>query len=275
MKKPIVIKVAGAEKGVLLITLLAKKMGVSRNEAKRLIDSRCVFVNNQRVWMARHELDRGDLIEVHGWRAAEGESPCAILWQDEHYLIIGKPAGWLSNGPGSIEERLEKETGRPVFAVHRLDRDTSGCMLLAWSIPDRERMIPVFQRREVKKVYEGIVVGKIPAGMEVIDRKVEGEEAVTLVNVLARKGPVSRAEFTLITGRTHQIRRHLNAYGLHLAGEKNYGKTSLDREEWRTITRHMLHAKLLAFPHPHTGKTVQVKAGLPDDYRAAAKALGV
>lgn len=275
MSKPQQFKVAGAETGTPLITLLARRLSVSRNEAKRLIDSRSVFVNNQRVWMAKHQLAGGDRIEVHGLRPEAGTKPCSILWQDDRFLIIDKPAGWLSNGPGSIEERLREENDRPVYAVHRLDRDTSGCMLLAWRRADVDRMIPVFQRREVLKVYEGLVIGKIPPGLSLITRSVEGEDAETRLRVVKKHGASARVEFTLVTGRTHQIRRHLTSFGLHLAGEKSYGATVLERPELRTIPRHMLHARMLGFPHPYTEKFIQVRAAFPSDYRAAARLLGV
>jgi RluA family pseudouridine synthase len=275
MTQPIKFKVAGPEKGLELISLIARRMKLSRNEAKRHIDSRQVFINDQRIWMARHAVSSGDVIEIHGLPEKDDDNPIGILWQDDHYVIVNKPSGWLANGPGSIEERLQKEQDRGVFAVHRLDRETSGCMLLAWTRADMELMIPVFQRREVKKVYEGLVIGKIPPDWSVINRTVEGEEAVTLVKVLRRKQQFSRVEFTLVTGRTHQIRRHLTACGLHLAGEKKYGATTLEKPVLRNLQRHMLHATILGFPHPHTEAFIQAKAPLPADYREAAKLLGL
>lgn len=275
MSKPVIFKVAGPEKGTTLIDLLAQKLKVSRNEAKRHIDSRQVFINEQRIWMARHKVSSGDRIEIHGTTAKDPDKDCEILWQDEHYLIVNKPAGWLANGEGSIEDKLSEQTGKAVFAVHRLDRETSGCMLLSWSKPDMELMIPVFQRREVKKVYEGIVIGRIPRDLTVINRTIEGEDAVTLLKVISSRGQVSRVEFTLVTGRTHQIRRHLTAYDLHLAGEKKYGTTVLEKTGLRKLGRHMLHAKLLGFPHPHTEEKIQARAGLPEDYKLAARELGV
>lgn len=277
MTKATVFKIAGPERGRQLIEILSQKLGVSRNAAKRLIDSRGVFVNNQRVWMARHEVETGDLIEIHGRVEQKPASagPVEILWQDDHYLMVNKPSGILSNGPDSVESKLTRELGREVFAVHRLDRDTSGCMLLAWSKVDMEKMIPVFQRRDVSKVYEGLVIGKWPSQTTVIDRRIEGEEAVTLVKLLKSNGPAARVEFTLITGRTHQIRRHLACLNLHLAGEKNYGTNLLGKQALRQIPRHMLHAKMLGFPHPVTGKFVQARAGIPADYKDAAKTLGV
>lgn len=277
VKKGRIIKVAGGEKGEELIGWMARKLAISRNAAKRYIDTRQVFVNRQRVWMARHELSAGDLVEILVPDEQTTAKPPRLepRWRDEHYLIINKPPGWLANGPGSVEERLSEELGRPVFAVHRLDRDTSGCMLLAWNKNDREKMIPVFQQREVIKVYEGLVIGKIPPGLDVINRKIEGEEAITRLKVLKRVGDVARVEFTLVTGRTHQIRRHLTMHQLHLAGDKNYGSTVIEKPMLRAIPRHMLHAKLLGFPHPVTGKFIEARAPLPDDYRAAAKVLGV
>lgn len=275
MTKPIQFKVAGPEKGLQLIALLSRRLKLSRNEAKRHIDSRQVFVNQQRIWMARHEVMSGDLIEVHGQIEADAEAPVDILWQDDYYVIINKPSGWLANGPGSIEERLKKQENREVYAVHRLDRETSGCMLLAWNKPDMDKMIPVFQRREVKKIYEGLVIGKIPDELSVINRTVEGEEAVTIVKILRRNKMFSRLEFILVTGRTHQIRRHLTAIDLHLAGEKKYGTTTLELPILRVLNRHMLHAKVLGFPHPYTEKAIEARAALPEDYRQAARALGV
>lgn len=272
-----IIKVAGGEKGEELIGWMARKLDISRNAAKKLIDTRQVFVNRQRVWMARHELNTGDLVEilVPEEKSEATLSRLQVRWRDDHYLIINKPPGWLANGPGSVEERLSEELGKPVFAVHRLDRDTSGCMLLAWHKADREKMIPVFQQREVIKVYEGLVIGKIPPGLDVINRKIEGEEAITRLKVLKRLGDVARVEFTLVTGRTHQIRRHLTMHQLHLAGDKNYGSTLIEKPVLRAIPRHMLHAKLLGFPHPVTGKFIEARSPVPDDYRAAAKVLGV
>ncbi len=277
VKKGRIIKVAGGEKGEELIGWMARKLDISRNAAKRLIDTRQVFVNRQRVWMARHILQTGDLVEilVAGESADEARPRLQVRWRDEHYLIINKPSGWLANGPGSVEEALTESLGRPVFAVHRLDRDTSGCMLLAWNKTGREKMIPVFQQREVIKVYEGLVIGKIPPGLDVINRKIEGEEAITRLKVLRRVGDIARVEFTLVTGRTHQIRRHLTMHQLHLAGDKNYGSTLIENPALRAIPRHMLHAKLLGFPHPVTGKFIEMRCPLPDDYRAAAKVLGV
>lgn len=276
MNKPILFKVAGPEKGMPLQDLLVRRLKISRNHAKRLLDTRQVFVNRQRIWMAKHEVKNGDQIEVQAGLDERNPSPeVEIIWQDDTYLVINKPPGWLANGPGSIEELATRKLERPVHAVHRLDKETSGCMLLAFEARDMEAMIPVFQKREVKKIYEGLVIGKIPSDLSVMDTRVDGEEAVTLVKVMRQNRDAARVEFTLITGRTHQIRRHLNALDLFLAGERSYGNTTLDIPALRTIRRHMLHAKTIGFPHPKTGKFVQVRAGLPDDFKAAAKALGV
>lgn len=256
--------------------VLAQRLKISRNHAKRLLDTRQVFVNSQRIWMTKHLVDTGDRIEVNAdIEEKNSATTCEILWKDDTYIIINKPSGWLSNGPASIEEQLQEQLGRTVHAVHRLDKETSGCMLLAYKKPDMEKMIPVFQKRDVKKIYEGLVIGKYPRDLSVMDKAVNGETAVTLVRSLKQNKLATRVEFTLITGRTHQIRRHLNGYNLFLAGERSYGKTTLDLPVLRNISRHMLHAKTLGFPHPLTEKFVQAKAPLPDDYKKAAVTLGV
>ena len=145
--------VGNGENGVFLQDFLAGRLDLSRNKAKQIIDGRTVFVNAKRVWMARHCLRSNDKVEFPDQTAESVNTPAAaakasILFEDDDYLVVDKPAGMLSNGQNSFEEKLRKQLNLPALrAVHRLDKDTSGCFLLAKSQAAFEKIVPLFQQR--------------------------------------------------------------------------------------------------------------------------------
>ena len=117
-----------------LVEFLAHHLQTSRKGARCLLDARVVFVNTKRVWMARHVLRTGDEVEVNMPAAAASHAgqPIPLLFQDSICVVANKPSGMLANGPDSLEEQLRSQMRCPELeAVHRLDRDTSGCLLCA------------------------------------------------------------------------------------------------------------------------------------------------
>jgi 23S rRNA pseudouridine1911/1915/1917 synthase len=262
-----------AAAGASLDAFLAAAAGVSRKQAKRWLDTRAVFVNGRRVWMAHHRLAADDRVELAtpaaepGPRAAGDAAPVAVLHEDPHYLVVDKPAGWLSNGPGSLEERLRRERPEPgLVAVHRLDRDTTGCFLFARSEEARRAAVEVFRRREVGKVYEAIVLGSFPRGVRTFAQPVDGQAASTEVTLL-RAGPAaSLVEVRIGTGRTHQIRVHLLGAGHPVAGDKAYGTSRALPAALRAVPRQMLHARRLRLVHPLGGPPVVAEAPRPHDF---------
>ena len=122
-----------AKDNLTLQDFIASWMSLSRNRAKSLIDARTVFVNSTRIWMARHRLKRGDIVEISGVPppARRSQAP-EILLDTPSFLVVNKPADCLANGPASAEQELRDFLKDPqIQAAHRLDRDTTGCLLMA------------------------------------------------------------------------------------------------------------------------------------------------
>jgi RluA family pseudouridine synthase len=268
--------VSGSERGLALVDYLARRLSVSKKRAKQLLDARAVFVNNQRVWMARHVLQRDDLVEVHApaTPARKAEGGLHILYEDNDYVAIDKPPGVLSNGPDSAETRLRKQLDNPrIEAVHRIDRDTSGCLLFAKSPKARDAAVTLFEGQQVKKTYVAIVHGRFPYGLNIIDTALEHLHAVTRVRVLRANDLASFLELRPETGRTHQLRKHLAGVRHPILSDKVYATTPIDHPALRRIPRQMLHAASIEFAHPGTGLHVAVRAREPADMTAARRDL--
>jgi 23S rRNA pseudouridine1911/1915/1917 synthase len=212
-----------------------------------------------------------------------------IAWQDEHLLVVDKPAGIVVHPARGHDEgtlvhgllALDAAGGdedRPGI-VHRLDRDTSGLLLVARSDEAHARLQDLIRRREVDRRYLALVRGAprsrrgriaAPIGRDRVDRMRHSldtatpREAVTRFEVLELLGPRALLEVSLETGRTRQIRVHLEAIELPVCGDRVYGVAGD-----LGLERQFLHAARLAFAHPFTGERVDVEAPLPDDLAAA------
>ena len=267
--------VTPGEAGTTLQEFLAEHLRLSKGKAKELLDRRVVFVNGRRIWMAKHELRARDEIEVQQPVApAVLKQPVKILFQDDVLLVADKPAGLLANGAGSVEERLREQLKLPELeAVHRLDRDTSGCLLFAKQRALREALVTLFGQREVTKVYHAIAAGRVPDDIRDIRTPVDGEPALTRVERLDANPQASHLKLNIETGRTHQIRRHLLAIHHPVVGDKQYGGRFQPAGQLAEIPRQMLHSAVLVFPHPQTGVTIRCNAPLPPDFRACLHRL--
>ncbi|MFH1476357.1 MAG: RluA family pseudouridine synthase [Verrucomicrobiota bacterium] len=286
------LKVRLSDHGANLIAFLAAHLQLSNHKAKALLDARRVFVNGQRIWMARHRLDPGDRVEIQeglsvgfiprcagddqGFPYGSALSRSAVLYESSDYLIANKPAGMLANGPQSLESGLRRLLGNGALtAVHRLDRDTSGCLLLAQQAQAEARIRPLFAQHRIRKIYHAIVSGFVPGPEQEITYPIEHRRARTLLRTLTATKRASHLWIKLETGRTHQIRRHLVAIGHPLLGDQQYATRRKVSPQERTIQRQMLHAYELAFRHPVTGKPVHAKAPLPDDFTACLRKFGL
>lgn len=268
--------IVGREDEEELIAFLSARLGASRRAAKRLLDERGVFVNGRRVWMARHRLRPGDDVRLQAGIRLIAERAPAVLLETSGALVVDKPAGRLSNeGDGSVEALMRTARNEPgLRAVHRLDRDTTGCLWLARSEADWAAAVEAFRGLRVRKVYEAIVVGRYPRASDVLDQPVDGQTARTLVERLSANERASRLRLTLETGRTHQIRKHLLAAGHPVAGDRHYGASrALDRE-FRLLPRQMLHAFELEAVLAD-GTPLRARAPLPPDFRSALRVFGL
>jgi 23S rRNA pseudouridine1911/1915/1917 synthase len=264
----------------------------SRGLAERLIADGAVLVDGEPRTKS-HRLTGGEdvLVELPADAAplVPEEMNLRVAWEDEHLLVVDKPAGVVVH-PGAGHDTgtlvhgllaLDAAGGdedRPGI-VHRLDRDTSGLLVVARSDTAHERLQEAIRRREVERRYLALVKGspksrsgriEAPIGRDRIDRTRHSldtptpRDAVTLFEVVELLGSRALLEVTLETGRTHQIRVHLEAIELPISGDPVYG-VSGDLE----LERQFLHAGRLAFDHPITSERIDVESPLPEDLAAA------
>jgi 23S rRNA pseudouridine1911/1915/1917 synthase len=287
---------AGAA-GLRLDQLLAGEATVgSRAAAGRLIEARVVRVDGV-VRSKSHRLAGGEHVSFEAPEAAlpvEVEGPpreVAIAFEDEHLLVVEKPAGVVVHpGAGRTTGTLVASlVGRGAAGgaeerpgiVHRLDRDTSGLLVVAKGEEAHRRLQRLVKRRAIEREYLALVKGRprswkgtidAPIGRDRRDptrRSLDTEKprgAVTHFGVERLLDGFALLRVRLETGRTHQIRVHLAAAGLPVVGDRTYGVQGLG------LDRQFLHACRLAFAHPFTGETIAVESPLPADL---AKALEV
>ena len=269
----------------ILQDFLAKRLALSRRAAKSLIDSRSVWVNRRCVWMAGARLAALDTVEIPS-RASAGRTArrpsekahVRTLWQDDDYLACDKPAGRLScDDPKSVEALLRTQENAPgLCAVHRLDRDTTGCLLFAKNRAALDAAIEVFKVRRVKKIYHAIVAGRFPHKRQTIDSPIGGGPAVSHVTLEASSDDASLLRVHIETGRTNQIRRHLASIRHPVVGDRVFGLKSARDPRLMQVPRQMLHASTLELPNPRKqGDMIRVHSPLPADFRAALRLFGM
>lgn len=256
------------DEGKRLFVVISEVMGISKKQAQAAIDSKLVLVNGKRIWIRKHEVKEDDVVEILIEDQKKPEAKrIGILWQDADYLIVNKPAYFVTNASDqSIEAKLQKQEKNPkICAVHRLDKETSGCVIFAKSEEAKEIAIPMFRGRDIMKIYRAITIGKFPSTWKEIRTDIKGYNSTTLVKTLDSNKQSSYLELRIETGRTHQIRRHLADKRHPVLGDKKYAGTGneLSLEQ----PRQMLHAYRLIFPHPKTKEPIRAMAPLPGDFK--------
>lgn len=261
------------EDGISLQDFLVRHLDISRRRAKAVLDRREVFVNLRRVWMAHHRLRAGDRVESVSGPPGRRAAAHPILFDDEYYVVVNKRPGLLSNGEDSVESGLRVQLGSETLAaVHRLDRDTSGCLLLARSDEAFDEMRILFRQHDVRKTYRVLVHGRPRWEDFTVDTPIDERRATTHIHVLDRASEASHLQVCIETGRTHQIRKHLAGIGFPVLGDRMYGVRRRGTAKSIRIGRQMLHASELSFRHPFMNRIVRAKAPLPRDFRACLKA---
>jgi 23S rRNA pseudouridine1911/1915/1917 synthase len=234
------------------------------------------------------EVGEGDEVDEVGGGGASG-LPFAIAYEDEHLLVIDKPAGLVvhparGHREGTLAQLLAGTAaggGDPARAgiVHRLDRDTSGLLVVARSEEVHRRLQALLRARRLEREYLALVQGHPPSRTGTIEAPIGRDprvrtrmtvgghfprEALTRFTLERTVAGYALLRLRLDTGRTHQIRVHLKAIGHPVAGDPEYGTAHL-----LGLERQFLHATRLAFPHPVGGQPLEVLSPLPEDLRQA------
>jgi RluA family pseudouridine synthase len=255
------------------------KEGLSANKLKKLIESKNCKVNGKVQIFASYLLMQGDKVDI-----TLGIDPekLSFIFQDEFFAVINKPPGLVSENAMIVKAIGDKAKSWKI--AHRLDKETSGLLLLAKNLKAEEAARALFSKREIEKYYLAIVDGKVKDKFGVIDYqlakvgesqgqtqygKVEqgGLRAITHYQVLEYGKDSSLILCDLKTGRTHQIRVHLSEKGHPLLGDLQYGKKTFKCSY--QSARHLLHARMLKFTHPFTLKKIELIAPLPEDFQKA------
>jgi 23S rRNA pseudouridine1911/1915/1917 synthase len=281
---------------------------VSRGTFQRLISEGHVRIGGELV-KPTHTPRAGDVVAITWPEAKPAEAqpeeiPLEILFEDSDIVVVNKAPGIVvhpatGHDDGTLVNALLHHchgelsgvggVARPGI-VHRLDKDTSGCLVVAKNDLAHVKLVEQFAGREVLKIYHALLCGALepskgeiraPIGRHPTQRQRMGvvkgaREAWTSYEVIDRLREASLVRATLHTGRTHQIRVHFQHLGFPVVGDITYGKKQnarLQEETSYKAPRQMLHAHTLAFVHPVSGERVSCRAEWPDDFKAALKAL--
>ena len=292
MKKELIVN---GNKTMRIDTYLSENTEYSRTAIQRLIDNDKISVNGKKE-KTSYKVKQGDIIEIEEEPAKEidlkaQDIPLEILYQDNDIIVVNKPKGMVvhpanGNPDGTLvnaimsicKDSLSGIGGeiRPGI-VHRLDKNTSGVIIIAKNDKAHIALSEQLKNHEIKKTYIALVRGVVkennatinmPIARSKKDRKKmdvdkNGKEAVTHFKVLKRFQDCTLLEINIETGRTHQIRVHLSHIGYPIIGDEVY---SNGKNKWN-IEGQCLHAKSLDFKHPITGKEMHIEAELPNYFK--------
>ncbi len=277
--------------------LAARLPELSRGRIQALIRDGDVTLNGDAT-KPRQALAADDIVRVTippppaDVRPEAEDIPLEILHEDDHLVVVDKPAGLVvhpgaGNSTGTLVNALLQHCGRLAAGgdperpgiVHRLDKDTSGCLVAARTEAAYRGLVAAFSGREVTKVYLTVVDGRPPADSGTIENRIarnpsdrqkmavvpppSGKPAVTSYHVRTPRDDASLVECLLHTGRTHQIRVHMKSLGCPVLGDPIYARPARQRV---AATRLMLHAWQLGFEHPVTGEPMRFESPPPPEF---------
>lgn len=277
------------ENGLTMKQFLRNKKGLSRTLLVKLKKEKAILLNGSFTYLD-HPLQAGDVITmVMNEEESENIVPedirLDVVFEDEDLMVLNKPynqcvhptllhpTGTLANGV--VKYWKDQGFNRKFRAVNRLDKDTTGLLIVAKNQFAHQQLAIVQRKHLIIRYYEAVVHGNLDRaagtisapiarkGESIVEREVreDGQEAVTHFQVLERFARATYIKLKLETGRTHQIRVHMSHIGHPLMGDDMYGGS---REE---MGRQALHARYLSFPHPRTGEELSFEAGLPADMK--------
>lgn len=304
---PTVLTLSADDAGERIDRVLARRCPeFSRSALQRWIEQGRVEQSGEVVSRKTKAVDGGEVLILPAPPEAMSAKPQAIplqvLFEDDQLIILDKPAGLVVHpAPGHPDGTLvnallhhaEVQGGsdplRPGI-VHRLDKDTSGVMVVAKTSRAHERLVEMFQQHSLERAYLAIALGRPPQSIryetlhgrhpsnrkKFTSRSDRGRRAVTDLESIELLHGSALVRCRLETGRTHQIRVHLAEHGHPVLGDPLYGKSIRDPELRRVgaeLGRQALHAAVLAFDHPITGEAMRFETEPPEDFQKALRAL--
>ncbi|NWF97549.1 MAG: RluA family pseudouridine synthase [Nitrospirae bacterium] len=300
--------VTSAEVGQRIDVFLSSKTGITRSQIQKAIDRGDISVNG-RIIENRYRVRQSDVILIDIKEKKDGvlipqNLPIEILFKDEYVIVVNKPAGIVvypaaGHEDGTLMNAIAYHCGKLVApgaplrpgVVHRLDKDTSGVMVIALNDISYYNLTEQFRKRTINRKYIALVYGIINEDKGEINKKIgrsesdrkkmstyvkRGKEALTQWRVIRRLPCATIIEAKLGTGRTHQIRVHFASIGHPVLGDKIYGKKCEIRIRTGKriiLPRQMLHAEMLGFIHPVSNEYLEFSSPLPDDMAEKVKEL--
>ena len=280
----------------------------SRSRLTAMIKAGQLTLNGQQV-KPNVRLEGGEQLHLQATlephRAQDEPEPIDldVLYADDDMLVINKPVGLVVH-PGSgnasgtlVNALLNYDAGLAPLPraglIHRLDKDTSGCLIVARSSRAHRILVEMLKQREIHRHYQAVVWGRMiagdtvdaPLGRHPVDRRrqvvrADGRDAITHYRVHKHLASSTWLDIKLETGRTHQIRVHMAHAGFPLIGDPMYGRrgspaglNEAQREAWRAFPRQALHAVRIEFQHPTDDRMIQAEAPLPDDFQQLTEIL--
>lgn len=304
--EPLSYRVPPEEDGWILKAILQRRMLISRKLLARLKQTECgIMVNGEREYTSIR-VAAGDLVEIRMEQEISEDImpqdlPIEIVYEDDHLLIVNKPAGMIVHPThGHYTNTLanavvyywnkcgQRHRFRP---VHRLDQETSGVLAIAKNPYAHQHISEQMKRNQVDKEYLAVVYG-VPLDSGTIDAPIDrdltdphvrvvtpdGYHAVTHYRTVCQSAGAALVRLRLETGRTHQIRVHMQHIGCPLIGDKLYTRweyAGVAEKFTDVIARHALHAVKLGFVHPTTGQKMEFVAELPEDMRDLLRVLQI
>ncbi|ARU61645.1 hypothetical protein CBW65_11930 [Tumebacillus avium] len=289
--------VTAAEAGRTVEEILTGTLSISRRMIQKLTRSKGVQLNKKPAFLGR-EVKEGDVIRAAMSFTEEAglapvEMPLNILFEDEHLIVVNKPPFVLVHPTNPTQTEtlshgltwhfLQQGLQAKIRPVHRIDRDTSGVLVVAKTAFAHQHLDRQLRERELKREYLAFVDGTVSEERGQIDAPIgkhkqnpnlravrpnAGEFALTRYEVVTRYDTATLVHLELETGRTHQIRVHMTHLGHPVLGDRQYGRVGLN-----LIKRQALHASRISFSHPVSGEKMELTAPLADDLAALQEKL--
>ena len=298
--------VDAAQAGKRIDVVTSELSGLTRSQVHRLIEHGHLTVNNGPT-KPNYKARNGDSISIsipeEGQELIAEDLPIQVLYQDDYLIVVNKPPGMVvypaaGHSRGTLMNAVAFHAGKLASiggplrpgVVHRLDKDTSGIMVIALNDRAYYDLVEQFRHRTMDRRYRVVVFGNprensgtisLRIGRSESDRKKmstrsrRGKDAVTTWKVIERFQAATLIEAKLGTGRTHQIRVHFASIGHPVLGDRTYGSKTVVEAGRRKITfpRQMLHAELLGFTHPITGERLAFSRPMPEDMNMKVREL--